>query len=156
MDTSTGVQADLLITVTGFSSHRAYPEQLRRIRYHDADTKQRLVFLTNQFSLPAIVIAQRSTCRWQVELFSKWITQSLQINACSGTTENTVNPQIWIAITVYVLVAIVKNRLNLPRSPIPLRAAADFERDAIRSYAHFYRSFRIRRTKSQRSIIASN
>jgi IS4 transposase len=77
VDKSIGVQADPLITVTGFYSQRDYPEQLRRIRYHDTDTKPRLVFLTNQFSLPAIVIAQRSTCRWQVELFFKWIKQPL-------------------------------------------------------------------------------
>ncbi|MBZ0158933.1 MAG: IS4 family transposase [bacterium] len=116
VDKATGVQADQIITVTGVSSHRDYPEKLRRIRYYDADTKQRLVFLTNQFSLPAIVIAQLYKCRWQVELFFKWIKQHLRIKAFYGTTENAVKTQIWIAISVYVLVAIVKKRLTLDRS----------------------------------------
>jgi len=116
VDKSTGVQADQIITVTGFYSQRDYPEKLRRIRYYDAETKKRLVFLTNQFSLPAIVIAQLYKCRWQVELFFKWIKQHLRIKAFYGTTENAVKTQIWIAITVYVLMAIVKKRLSLPRS----------------------------------------
>jgi hypothetical protein len=116
VDKSTGVQADQIITVTGFYSQRNYPEKLRRIRYYDADTKKRLVFLTNQFSLPAIVIARLYKYRWQVELFFKWIKQHLRIKAFYGTTENAVKTQIWIAITVYVLMAIVKKRLSLPRS----------------------------------------
>jgi len=84
------VQADQIITAPGFYSQRDYPQKLRRIRYHDADTKQRPVFLTNQFSLPAIVIAQLYKCRWQVELFFKWIKQHLQTKAFYGTTENAV------------------------------------------------------------------
>ena len=116
VDKSTGVQADQIITVTGFYSQRNYPEKLRRIRYYDADTKKRLVFLTNQFSLPAIVIARLYKYRWQVELFFKWIKQHLRIKAFYGTTENAVKTQIWIPITVYVLMAIVKKRLSLPRS----------------------------------------
>ncbi|MDE2322621.1 MAG: IS4 family transposase [candidate division NC10 bacterium] len=116
VDKSTGVQADQIITVAGFYSHRDYPEKLRRIRYYDAETKRRLVFLTNQFSLPALVIAQLYQCRWQVELFFKWIKQHLRIKAFYGTTENAVKTQIWIAISVYVLVAIVKKRLQLDRS----------------------------------------
>jgi len=116
VDKSTGVQADQIITVTGFYSQRNYPEKLRRIRYYDADTKKRLVFLTNQFSLPAIVIARLYKYRWQVELFFKWIKQHLRIKAFYGTTENAVKTQIWIAISVYVLMAIVKKRLSLPRS----------------------------------------
>jgi Domain of unknown function (DUF4372)/Transposase DDE domain len=116
VDKSTGVQADQIITVTGFYSQRNYPEKLRRIRDDDADTKKRLVFLTNQFSLPAIVIARLYKYRWQVELFFKWIKQHLRIKAFYGTTENAVTTQIWIAITVYVLMAIVKKRLSLPRS----------------------------------------
>lgn len=116
VDTSTGVPADQIITVTGVASHRDYPEKLRRLRYVDAPTKQRLVFLPNPFALPALVIAQLYQCRWQVELCFKWITQHLRITAFYGTTENAVTTHIWIAISVYVLVAIVKQRLHLDRS----------------------------------------
>src|SRR3970040_8493 len=113
---STGVRVDQTVTVTGFYTLKGYPDKLRRISYLDAETNKRLVFLTNQFSLPAIVIAQLYKCRWQVELFFKWIKQHLRIKAFYGTTENAVKTQIWIAITVYVLMAIVKKRLSLPRS----------------------------------------
>ena len=116
VDKSTGVQADQMITVAGFYTLKDYPEKLRRIRYCDADTKKRLVFLTNNFTLPALVIAQLYKCRWQVELFFKWIKQHLRIKAFYGTTENAVKTQIWIALSVYVLVAIVKKRLKLDRS----------------------------------------
>jgi hypothetical protein len=116
VDKSTGVQADQIITVTGFYSHKGYPEKLRRIRYLDADTHKRLVFLTNNFTLPAPVIAHLYKCRWQVELFFKWIKQHLRIKAFYGTTENAVKTQIWIAISMYVLVAIIKKRLKLERS----------------------------------------
>lgn len=110
------MQADQVITATGFYTLKDYPEKLRRIRYVDADTKKRLVFLTNNFTIPALVIAQLYKCRWQVELFFKWIKQHLRIKAFYGTTENAVKTQIWIAISVYVLVAIVKKRLKLDRS----------------------------------------
>lgn len=116
VDKSTGVYADQVITATGFYTVQHYPEKLRRIRYVDADTKKRLVFLTNNFTLPAVVIAHLYKCRWQVELFFKWIKQHLRIKAFYGTTENAVKTQIWIAISVYVLVAIVKKRLKLDRS----------------------------------------
>ena len=116
VDKSTGVQADQIITTTGFYTLKDYPEKLRRIRYFDAITNKRFVFLTNNFSLPATVIAQLYKCRWQVELFFKWIKQHLRIKAFYGTTENAVKTQIWIAISVYVLVAIVKRRLGLHRS----------------------------------------
>lgn len=116
VDKSTGVRADQIITVTGFYTLRDYPEKLRRIRFFDAVTQKRLVFLTNNFELPAIVIAQLYKCRWQVELFFKWIKQHLRIKAFYGTTENAVKTQIWIAISVYVLVAIIKKRLKLDRS----------------------------------------
>jgi len=116
VDKSTGVQADQIITVAGFYTLKGYPEKLRRIRYCDAETKKRLVFLTNNFTLPALVIAQLYKCRWQVELFFKWIKQHLRIKAFYGTTENAVKTQIWIALSVYVLVAIVKKRLKLDRS----------------------------------------
>jgi hypothetical protein len=116
VDKSTGVRADQIITVTGFYTLKDYPDQLRRIRYFDAETKKRFVFMTNEFSLPAIVIAQLHKCRWQVELFFKWIKQHLRIKAFYGTTENAVKTQVWIAISVYVLVAIVKKQLKLDRS----------------------------------------
>ena len=116
VDKSTGVRADQIITVTGFYALKDYPEKLRRIRYFDAVTQKRFVFLTNNFTLPAIVIAQLYKCRWQVELFFKWIKQHLRIKAFYGTTENAVKTQIWIAISVYVLVAIIKKRLKLNSS----------------------------------------
>ena len=116
VDKTTGVQVDQIITVTGFYALKDYPEKLRRIRYFDADTKKRLIFLTNNFTLPAPIIARLYKCRWQVELFFKWIKQHLRIKAFYGTTENAVKSQIWIAISVYVLVAIVKKRLKLDRS----------------------------------------
>jgi hypothetical protein len=116
VDKSTGVQADQIVIVTGFYTLKDYSEKLRRIRYLDTTTKKRLVFLTNNFILPARVIAQLYKCRWQVELFFKWIKQHLRIKAFYGTTQNAVKTQIWIAISVYVLVAIVKKRLKLDRS----------------------------------------
>jgi hypothetical protein len=116
VDKSTGVRSDQIIMVTGFYALIDYPEKLRRIRYYDVDTKKRFVFLTNNFVLPAIVIAKLYKCRWQVELFFKWIKQHLRIKAFYGTSENAVKTQIWIAISVYVLVAIVKKQLKLDRS----------------------------------------
>lgn len=116
VDKSTGVRADQIIMVTGFYTLMDYPEKLRRIRYYDVETKKLFIFLTNNFVLPAIVIAKLYKCRWQVELFFKWIKQHLRIKAFYGTSENALKTQIWIAISVYVLVAIVKKRLKLDRS----------------------------------------
>ena len=116
VDKSAGVQADQIITVIGFYALKDYPEKLRRIRYYDAETKKRLIFLTNNFTLPAQIIARLYKCRWQVELFFKWIKQHLRIKAFYGTTENAVKSQIWIAISIYVLEAIVKKHLKLDRS----------------------------------------
>ena len=116
VDKSTGVRADQIIMVTGFYTLMDYPERLRRIRYYDVETKILFIFLTNNFALPAIVIAKLYKCRWQVELFFKWIKQHLRIKAFYGTSENALKTQIWIAISVYVLVAIVKKRLKLDRS----------------------------------------
>lgn len=116
VDKSTGVRVDQIITTGGFYTLKDYPEKLRRVRYFDTDTKKHLVFLTNNFTLPAQVIAQLYKCRWQVELFFKWIKQHLRIKAFYGTTENAVKTQIWIAISVYVLVAILKKRLSIDRS----------------------------------------
>ncbi|HEW79215.1 MAG TPA: IS4 family transposase [Phycisphaerales bacterium] len=113
IDKSTGLRCDQTIVLTGFYPSKDYPEKLRRIHYVDKETEQNLVFLTNCFTLPAITIAQLYKCRWQVELFFKWIKQHLRIKAFFGTSENAVKTQIWIAISVYVLVAIIKKELNL-------------------------------------------
>jgi len=116
VDKSTGVQCDQIIILEGFYARKDYPEKLRRIRYFDVTQNKRLVFLTNNFTLPALTIAQLFQCRWQIELFFKWIKQHLRIKAFYGTTENAVKTQIWIAITVYVLVAIVKKHLKIDQS----------------------------------------
>jgi len=116
VDKSTGVLSDQIITLVSPYPSKGYPDKLRRIRFHDAVTKNRLVFLTNNFSLSSPVIADLYRCRWQVELFFKWIKQHLRIKAFYGTTENALKTQIWIAISIYVLVAIIKKRLNLEGS----------------------------------------
>jgi len=116
VDKATGVLCDQTVTLHGFYVKKSYPDKLRRIKYYDADKKKRLVFLTNNFLLPAVTIADIYRCRWQVELFFKWIKQHLRIKAFYGTSENAVKTQIWIAISVYVLVAIVRKRLNLSLS----------------------------------------
>ena len=116
VDKSTGVQSDQIIVLEGFYSHKAYPDKLRRIRYFDAEQNKRLIFLTNNFTLSALTITELFRCRWQIELFFKWIKQHLRIKAFYGTTENAVKIQIWIAIAVYVLVAIVKKQLHLDLS----------------------------------------
>ena len=116
VDKSEGIQCDQIVVPTGLNARQHYPGKLRRIRYRDPDTGKRLVFLTNNLDLPAIVIAKLYKVRWSVELFFKWIKQHLRIKAFYGTSENAVKTQIWIAISVYVLVAIVKKRLNLEQS----------------------------------------
>lgn len=116
IDKSTGLRCDQTIVLTGYAVGQDYPQYLRRIKFYDAEHHKHLVFLTNHFNLPALVIAQLYRCRWQVELFFKWIKQHLRIKAFYGTTENAVKTQIWIAISVYVLVAIVKKRLNIQAS----------------------------------------
>jgi hypothetical protein len=116
VDRSTGLICDQTVILSGFYSHKDFPVPLRRIKFRDPTTDNRLIFLTNQFTLPALSIAQLYRCRWQVELFFKWIKQHLRIKAFFGTSENAVKTQIWIAVSVYVLVAIVKKRLNLPLS----------------------------------------
>jgi Domain of unknown function (DUF4372)/Transposase DDE domain len=116
VDKSTGVRSDQTVILTSFESASAYPDALRRVSYFDAQTNKRLKFLTNNFALPALTIAQIYKCRWQVELFFKWIKQHLRIKAFYGTSENAVKTQIWIAVSVYVLVAIVRKRLELETS----------------------------------------
>jgi len=113
---STGLQCDQTVTLTGFYSQRDYPGKLRRIRYRDPETQKRFVFLTNNFTLAPITIARLYRTRWRVELFFKWIKQHLRIKAFYGTSENAVKTQVWIAIAVYVLVAIVRKQLNLDLS----------------------------------------
>jgi IS4 transposase len=116
VDKSLGLRSDHTVILTAIESVKAYPDALRRVNYFDAETNQRLGFLTNNFSLPAITIAQIYKCRWQVELFFKWIKQHLRIKAFFGTSENAVKTQIWIAVSVYVLVAIVRKRMSLDAS----------------------------------------
>ncbi len=115
-DRSVGIICDQTVVLTGIISRKDYPEHLRRIRFKDPDTNKTLVFLTNNFVLPAATICALYKARWQVELFFKWIKQHLRIKKFYGNSENAVKSQIWIAISVYVLVAIVKKRLNLEAS----------------------------------------
>ena len=116
VDKAIGVQADQTVLLVGYKSRMAYPDALRRVRYHDAERDKRLVFLTNNFLLPAKTVADIYRSRWQVELFFKWIKQHLRIKTFFGTSPNAVKTQIWTAVSVYLLVAIVKKRLNLPGS----------------------------------------
>jgi transposase len=113
VDKSTGVSSDQTVILTSFASASDYPDALRRVSYRDPATGKRLRFLTNNFTLPALTIAEIYKQRWQVELFFKWIKQHLRIKAFFGTGENAVKTQIWIAISVYVLVAVVRKRLKL-------------------------------------------
>ena len=115
-DRSTGIICDQTVALTGTTSRKDYPEHLRRIRYKDAKTGKTLMFLTNNFVLPAATICALYKSRWQVELFFKWIKQHLRIKKFYGNSENAVKSQIWIAVSVYVLVAIIKKRLNLDAS----------------------------------------
>ena len=116
IDKTTGLRTDQTIRLQGYQSSKDYPDTLRRISYHDPETDKFLVFLTNNFTLPALTIPQLYKCRWRVELFFKWIKQHLRIKAFYGTSENAVKTQIWISITIYVLIAILKKKLNAQRS----------------------------------------
>ena len=116
VDPATGVRSDQTVILTSINSASAYPEALRKVSFVEAETGKRLVFLTNNFSLPAATVAAIYKQRWQVELFFKWIKQHLRIKAFHGTSENAVKTQIWIAVSVYVLVAIVRKRLELKAS----------------------------------------
>lgn len=116
VERSSGLRCDQTIVLSGFYSSKDYPDKLRRIKYHDAETGKTLVFLTNNFTLTPLSIAQLYRCRWQVELFFKWIKQHLRIKSFFGYSENAVKSQIWIAVSVYVLVAIIKKRLQLEQS----------------------------------------
>ena len=116
VDKSLGLRCDQTIRLTGFYAARDYPKKLRRVKYHDLKTDKTFVFLTNNFTLPAMTVADLYRCRWQVELFFKWIKQHLRIKSFYGTTDNAVKTQIWIAVSVYVQIAIIKKRLNLDAS----------------------------------------
>jgi len=116
VDKSTGLRSDQTIILTGVDTAKYYPESLRRIHYFDDETQKHFVFLTNNFILEAILIAQLYKARWRVELFFKWIKQHLRIKKFYGTSENAVKTQIWIAVSVYVLVAIIKKELGLEQS----------------------------------------
>jgi len=116
VDKTTGLRSDQTIHLKGPKSSLLYPEDLRYITYYDADTNKRFVFLTNNFSLDALTIALLYKCRWKIELFFKWIKQHLRIKAFFGTSENAVKTQIWIAVSIYLIVAIMKKELNLQQS----------------------------------------
>ena len=116
VDKTTGLRSDQTIVLVGPKTSRLYPDPLRRVVFYDAENDRRFVFLTNNFTLPALTIAKLYKCRWQVELFFKWIKQNLHIKAFYGTSDNAVRIQVWIAISVYVLVAIVRRELGIERS----------------------------------------
>jgi transposase len=116
VDKASGVKSDQTIALVGPKTSLEYPDSLRRISYFDSENKKRLAFLTNNFLLPPLTIAQLYRCRWQVELFFKWIKQHLRIKAFYGTSENAIKTQIWIAISIYVLVAILKKELKIKRN----------------------------------------
>jgi IS4 transposase len=116
VDKRAGLRSDQTIVLAGQRSSQSYPVPLRRVAFYDAEHQRRLVFLTNNFALPALTIARLYKCRWQIELFFKWIKQHLRIKAFYGTSDNAVKTQVWIAISVYALVAIVKKELRIERS----------------------------------------
>jgi len=139
VDTLTGLRSDHTVILTAMESAKVYPDALRRIHYFDAETNIRLKFLTNNFALPALTIAQIYKSRWQVELFFKWIKQHLRIKSFYGTNENAVKTQIWIAISVYVLVAIVRKRLGLDKSlyqTLQILSVTVVEKEAILQVFH--------------------
>jgi hypothetical protein len=134
VDRATGMICDQTIVLTGPISKKDYPEKLRRIKYNDPQSGKTLVFLTNNFTLPTLTIAQLYRSRWQVELFFKWIKQNLRIKTFYGTSENAVKTQVWIAISVYVLVAIMKKQLRLQESLytiLQILSVTSFERTSL-------------------------
>ncbi len=116
VDKSSGLRCDQIVVPTGFYTKKAYPEKLRYVKFFDPEKQKRIRLLTNQFTLPAITIADLYRCRWQVEIFFRWIKEHLRIKSFYGTSENAVKTQIWIAVSVYVLVAIIKKRLKIDLS----------------------------------------
>jgi len=120
VDKTTGLRSDHTVILTAIGSAKGYPDPLRRSTSFDAENNRRLQFLTNNFLLPALTVTQIYKCRWQVELFFKWIKQPLRIKAFYGTSENAVKTPIWIAVSIDVLVAIVRKRLGLTASLYPI------------------------------------
>jgi hypothetical protein len=112
IDFTTGLRSDQIITLKSFRAARAYPDKLRKVRFHDAQQDRGLVFLTNHFGLPALTVAQLYQQRWQVELFFRWLKQHLRVKAFYGTSSNAVRTQLWVAVCVYALVAILKKRIS--------------------------------------------
>ena len=136
VDKTTGVQCDQTIALNGFYASKHYPQHLRRVRYFDAVNNKRLVFFTNNFALPALTIAELYRCRWQVELFFKWLKQHLRIKKFYGNSENAVKVQIWISIATYVLVLIAKKQMGLALSPytiLQILSVSLFEKTPILS-----------------------
>ncbi|SRR6266516_4156728 len=134
VDKSSGLRCDQTILLTGPLTAKQYPEKLRRVRFFDIENQKSLTFLTNNFLLPAFTIARLYKCRWHVELFFKWIKQHLRIKAFYGTSENAVKTQVWIAVSVYVLVALLKKQLNLESSLyeiLQILSVTQFEKDSI-------------------------
>jgi hypothetical protein len=141
VDKATGVICDQSILLTIPKSAEDYPDKLRRVRYYDAETDKTRVFLTNNLLLPAITIAQLYKQRWQVELFFKWIKQNLRIKSFYGTSENAVKTQIWIAVSIYLIVAIIKKRLNIRESfytILQVLSVSLFERTSMFELLTFY------------------
>jgi hypothetical protein len=140
VDSLTGLRSDHTVILTSIESATVYPDALRRIHYFDADTNTRLKFLTNNFAVPALTIAQIYRSRWQVELFFKWVKQHLRIKSFYGTNENAVKTQIWIAVSVYILVAIVRKRLGLDKTLyqiLQILSVTIFEKEPIlRCFKH--------------------
>lgn len=116
VDKEIGLRCDQTINLTGFYTNKHYPDQLRRVKFYDTETNKQFVFLTNNFNLPALTITELYRYRWQVELFFKWIKQHLRIKSFFGTSENAIKTQVWIAVSVYVLIAIIRKRLSLKAS----------------------------------------
>jgi len=134
VDKSTGLRCDQKVMLTVYKSAKDYPEQLRVVKFFDSEHNLRLTFLTNHFTLEAIKIAQLYKCRWKIELFFKWIKQHLRIKAFFGTSENALKSQIWIAISIYILVAIIKKELKLKQSLytiLQILSVSIFEKTAI-------------------------
>lgn len=155
VDKSTGLQCDQTIVLTGAKTAKQYPEKLRRIRYIDPENHKKLIFLTNNFMLPALTIALLYKCRWQVELFFKWIKQHLRIKVFYGTSENAVKTQIWIAISVYVLAAIIKKRLNLDHSLytiLQILSVSIFEKEPILQILN-KQEYKIQETSPYRQLL---
>ena len=156
VDRSSGVRCDQTIRLTGIRTAQRYPDLLRRIAYYDAEKDLRLTFLTNNLWLPALTIAQLYRARWQVELFFRWIKQHLHIQAFYGTSENAVKTQVWVALAIYVLVAIVKKQLGLEQSLhqiLQILDATIFEKNPIlEGFSNFSAASSRKETRIQLSL----